>query len=154
MRQKALRVTSIVLLIAVLFTFIQSDTVQASQRRRQKVRVPKATSSAKNSPPAIKDDAAIYDLGVDVKKTPFGKVVILTNREKAPIAIRKLTINDEWEVEKGNDNLLHSTKSWVSLPVELMLGDSVRVPISSYSREVIYIKLDTDKGTLRFKVNR
>lgn len=152
MGQRTLWIIIAVALIAIPSTFIQGAAVQASQRRRQKGRVLKVPAPVKHTSPASKGDAVAYDLSVEVKKTPFGKVVILTNREKVSITIRNLIINDEWKLEKGNDNLLHSTKSWVSLPIELMLGDSLRIPISSYKREIIYIKLDTDKGVLTFKV--
>jgi hypothetical protein len=88
-----------------------------------------------------------------VKSNPFGRLVILTNREKSPITIRKIIINDEWDV-KDNPNLLHSTKSWVSLPVEMKLGDTLRVPLTVYRRAIIYVDLETDKGALTFKVSR
>lgn len=79
--------------------------------------------------------------------------MVFTNREKVPVTIRKIMINEEYDYD-GNGNLLHSTRSWTTLPVELSLGDTLRVPIYPYKKAVIYIDIETDKGKLTYKVNK
>jgi hypothetical protein len=142
------------LILAVVISvppFTMSADAISIQRRKRKKAPPKATAPLKESPPA-KTAVSSYDMGVEIKPTPFGKVIILTNREKSPITVRRIVVNDEWEV-KGSD-LLHSTKSWTSLPVELRLGDQLRASLYTYDRAPIYIDLETDKGKFTFKVNK
>jgi hypothetical protein len=141
----------VLFVLTVISTGSFYSTAQSTQRRKRKKVVSKVTIPLKNSP-STKSAISSYDIGVEVKSTPFGKVIILTNREKALITIRRIVVNDEWEI-KGS-NLLHSTKSWTSLPVELKLGDELRASIYSYDRAPIYIDLDTDKGKFTFKVNK
>ena len=133
-----------------VLTIASGANAQSSARRKRKKVASKVITAVKNSPPA--SNAVSHDIGVVVKATPFGQVVMLTNREKSPITIRKIIINDEWEI-KDNPNLLHSTESWTSLPAELKLGDTLDVPVSQYRRAVIYVNLETNKGILTFKVN-
>lgn len=140
------------LIVASFVLTIASDAdAQSSARRKRKKAAAKVSTPVKNSP-SVKPTTSSYDMGVEVKSTPFGKVIVLTNREKTTITIHKIVVNDEWEV-KGSD-LLHSTKSWTSLPVELKLGDELRASLYSYDRAPIYIDLDTDKGKFTFKVNK
>jgi hypothetical protein len=151
MKRKYKWITLFLALVTSIPTFTISATALSLQRRKRKKTPSNATVPLKNSP-STKSAVSSYDIGVEVKSTPFGKVVILTNREKDTITIRKVVINDEWEI-KGS-NFLHSTKSWTSLPVELKLGDEVRAGVYPYQREVIYVDLETDKGKLTFKVNK
>lgn len=138
-------------LVTSIPIFTMNAGALSLQRRKRKKSPSKVTAPIKNSPPA-KTAISSYDIGVEVNSSFFGKVIILTNREKDTITIRKIVINDEWEIKSSN--MLHSTKSWTSLPVELKLGDELRVPVSPYEREVIYIDLETDKGKLTFKVKK
>jgi hypothetical protein len=151
MRQRFLWLALSVSSFLLIFTL--SDSTQATQRRKQKRNSSKVVAPAKKTPHAIKESTPSHDIGIEVKSNPFGRLIILTNREKSPITIRKIIVNDEWDV-KDNPNLLHSTKSWVSLPVELKLGDTLRVPLTVYRRAIIYVDLETDKGALTFKVSR
>jgi hypothetical protein len=151
MKQKHLWLTLILAIVASIPTFTLSADAFSIQRRKRKKAPSNITVPLKNSP-STKPAISSYDIGVELKSTPFGKVIILTNREKEPITIRKIVVNDEWEV-KGSD-LLHSTKSWTSLPVELKLGDQLRASTYSYKRAVVYVDLDTDKGKFTFKVNK
>lgn len=151
MKRKYRWLTLILAIVASIPTFtIRADTL-SQQRRKRKKAPSKVTVPIKNSP-SIKSAISSYDIGVEVKSTPFGKVIILTNREKTSITINKIVVNEEWEI-KGS-NLLHSTKSWTSLPVELKLGDVLRASLYAYDRAPIYIDLDTDKGKFTFKVNK
>lgn len=136
-------------IVTLIMTFTMDTTAQSVQRRKRKKTPAKTSATIKNSS-ASKEPVSSHDIGVEVQSTPFGKVVILTNREKSPITVRQIVINDEWEIKSST--LLHSTKSWTSLPVELMLGDTLRVSVSPYKRDVIYVDLYTDKGKLTFKV--
>ncbi|MDT4953732.1 MAG: hypothetical protein QOJ02_1870 [Acidobacteriota bacterium] len=151
MKRKYRWLTLFLVLIASIPIFTISTDALSIQRRKRKKPPTKVTAPIKNSPPT-KNIVSSYDMSVEVKSTPFGKVVILTNREKDTITIRKVVINDEWEI-KGS-NFLHSTKSWTSLPVELKLGDELRAGVYPYEREVIYVDLETDKGKMTFKVNK
>ena len=151
MKRKCRWLTLILTIVATTSTFIMSADALSIQRRKRKKTPSNITVPLKNSP-STKAAFSSYDIGVEVKSTPFGKVIILTNREKAPITIQKIVVNDEWEI-KGS-NLLHSTKSWTSLPVELKLGDQLRASVYSYDRAVVYVDLDTDKGKFTFKVNK
>jgi hypothetical protein len=137
--------------VASISAFTVSADALSIQRRKRKKTSSKVTAPLKTSPPA-KAAVSSYDMGVEVKSTPLGKVIVLTNREKTLITINKIVVNDEWEV-KGSD-LLHSTKSWTSLPVELKLGDQLRASLYTYDRAPIYIDLETDKGKFTFKVNK
>lgn len=154
MRFNIRKVALTVLLTALLSVFSPSASTQSPQKRRLKGKASKAAAPVRSSSPSPRDNASSHNLNVEVKKTPFGKVIILTNRDKRPVTIRKITINDEMEPAKGGEDLLHSTKSWVSLPVELRLGDTLRVPTRPYRREIIYVDLDTDKGALTFKISK
>lgn len=136
---------------ALVPTFTTEATANSIQRRKGKRSPSRVTAPVKNSP-STKEAISSHDIGVEIKSTPFGRVVVLTNREKSAITISKIVINDEWEIKSSD--LLHSTKSWTSLPVKLKLGDTLRAPVSPYKRAVIYINLDTDKGKFTFKVNK
>lgn len=150
MQRKYRWITLILAIVTSIQTFtMRTDALSMQKRKRKKT--PSNITVPKNSP-SIKIAISSYDMGVEVKPTPFGKVIILTNREKDTITIRKIMINDEWEI-KGS-NFLHSTKSWISLPVELKLGDELRAPVYPYERAVIYVDLETDKGKFTFKVNK
>src|SRR5215213_5211289 len=118
MKSKYRWLTITLAVLASIPTFTTSADALSIQRRKRKKATSKVTVPLKDS---SSNKAAIpsYDMGVEVKSTPFGKVIVLTNREKSPITVSRILVNDEWEV-KGSD-LLHSTKSWTSLPVELKL---------------------------------
>ena len=151
MKRKYRWLTLILAIVASIPTFtISADALSIQKRKRKKA--PSKVTAPLNNSPSTKTAVSSYDIGVEIKPTPFGKAIIITNREKAPITIQKIVVNDEWEIT-GSD-FLHSTKSWTSLPVELKLGDQLRASTYSYDRAVIYVDLATDKGKFTFKVNK
>lgn len=149
------KIQVLALLLLTIFTpssLLHNSYAQASKNRR----IRRGTS--KSTPPAkilsrSNSNTSNHDIGVEVVATKLGGVIILTNREKESVTIRKIVVNDEHDYA-GNGNLLHSTRSWTTLPVDLSLGDTLRVPIYPYKKAIIYIDIQTDKGTFTYKVNK
>lgn len=153
--RRRLKVTVLLLSVMALLTATNLSASARTIQNRKKKRIPssRVTTPKKAAPPASENVARNYDIGIEVVPTRFGRVLVITHREEVPITIRNITINNERSY-RDNENLLHSTHSWISLPAELKLGDTLRVPIHPYKKAVIYVGLDTNKGELTFKLGK
>jgi len=120
------------------------------------------SKTAAKTPPQQKSKAAEYDLDVGIEKARLGilgviptrfttLVLSITNRDKRSVSIRKVMVNEEYEIsEKGEWR--HSSNPQVSFPVVLELGDKLRKDIYPYAKEVIYVDIETDSGVQRIKL--
>lgn len=153
MSHKKPRLITLLLAIAtILSTSLWISDGAAAQHRR---RNPQARKVSSNKAPAPAPKPEPYDIDVEVVTghimftdltTPMLKV---THRDRRPIIIRKVTVNDEWVV---TSKMHHSTHDIVSLPVEMRLGDTLEWAVyPPYKKEVVYVDLDTDVGVLQFK---
>ena len=53
------------------------------------------------------------------------RVLVIVNRDKRPVEIRKVTLNEEYEFAGSKIKMKHSEKGYVYLPVTLKLGESL-----------------------------
>lgn len=81
------------------------------------------------------------------------KVLVIVNRDKRPIEIRKVTLNEEYEFAGSKIKMKHSEKGYFYLPVTLKLGESLEnVFPDDYKKQVVYVDLETDSGVRQFKI--
>lgn len=81
------------------------------------------------------------------------RVLVIVNRDKRPIEIRKVTLNEEYEFAGSKIKMKHSEKGYFYLPVTLKLGESLEnVFPDDYKKQVVYVDLETDSGVRQFKI--
>lgn len=81
------------------------------------------------------------------------RVLVIVNRDKRPIEIRKVTLNEEYEFAGSKIKMKHNEKGYVYLPVTLKLGESLEnVFPDDYKKQVVYVDLETDSGVRQFKL--
>jgi hypothetical protein len=165
--QRTLKGIVVLSAVAVVLALSSAVSAQHHRVRHRTAAKPAPVAAAKTAPPPATNTAAAPTSGTAVKSTTaatpdlsvtvahnfFGSSLVLGNRDKRPLTVRKLVINEEWSPGAGKD-MLHSTRGWVALPVELQLGDTLRVGVGDYARAIIYIDLDTDRGAFTFKVGK
>lgn len=81
------------------------------------------------------------------------RVLVIVNRDKRPVEIRKVTLNEEYEFAGSKIKMKHSENGYVYLPVTLKLGESLEnVFPDYYKKQVVYVDLETDAGVQQFKI--
>lgn len=151
------RLALLLIVFASLFgSVVLPERASAQRRRRGTAAVKKPHVRKAADAPAPKLEP--YDLSVEVVTgrilftdltTPM---LMVTNRDRRPVTIRKVKVNDDWDVQNP---VRHSTLGILKLPVELKLGDKIEWAVyPPYKKEVVYVELDTDVGVLTFKVGR
>jgi hypothetical protein len=122
----------------------------------------KTTKAIADIPPRQESKAAEYDLDVGIEKAKLGilgviptkfttLVLSITNRDKRSVTIRKVMVNEEYEIS-GKEEWHHSSKPRVSFPVVLELGDRLSRDIYPYKKEVVYVDIETDAGVQKIKL--
>jgi hypothetical protein len=134
--------------------WLPNRTATAQHRRRKS---PARKTSAAKAPTPVPTPVP-YDVAVEVVTghimftdltTPMLKV---THRDRRPLTIRKVTVNDEWVVTSA---MRHSTHGVIHLPAEMRLGDTLEWAVyPPYKKEVVYVDLDTDAGVQHFKLGK
>lgn len=81
------------------------------------------------------------------------RVLVIVNRDKRPVEIRKVTLNEEYEFAGSKIKMKHDEKGYVYLPVTLKLGEYLEnVFPDDYKKQVVYVDLETDSGVRQFKL--
>lgn len=81
------------------------------------------------------------------------RVLVIVNRDKRPVEIRKVTLNEEYEFAGSKIMMKHNEKGYVYLPITLKLGESLENTFrDDYTKQVIYVDLETDSGVRQFKL--
>jgi hypothetical protein len=134
-----------------------SFAIFGGQRRARK-----STKKTIAKTPQQKSKTVEYDLDVGIEKARLGimgviptrfttLMLAITNRDKRSVTIRKVFVNEEYEIS-GKGEWEHSSKPSVSFPVVLELGDKLTTRIYPYAKEVIYVHIETDSGVQRIKL--
>ena len=153
-------------LLALLSFAAFADTSALGQQRKTKKPAPKKTaqnpslseqeSKLSQQTPQISE----RDISVKIERRKnliftrlTSRVLVIVNRDKRPVEIRKVTLNEEYEFAGSKIKMEHSEKGYVYLPVTLKLGESLEnVFPDDYKKQVIYVDLETDSGVRQFKL--
>lgn len=152
-------------LAAMLVWTIQIET-HAQQRKPRKTKAKTAAKTVQSKPEAKtlrsnQADAADYDVSVKIEnrkssilKTVTSRVLIIVNRDKRPLTICKVILNEEYEFAGKEIKMKHSENGYVYLPIELKLGESLEnIFPDDYRKTVVYVDLETDAGVRQFKID-
>lgn len=152
--------------IALLSLVALADTSAFGQQRKPKK---PATKKTAQKPPQAERKAKLSqqtpqtserDISVKIERRKnliftrlTSRVLVIVNRDKRPVEIRKVTLNEEYEFAGSKIKMKHSEKGYVYLPVTLKLGESLEnVFPDDCKKQVIYVDLETDSGVRQFKI--
>jgi len=153
-------------LLALLSLVAFADTSAFGQQRKSKKPTTKKTTqktvqsgretNVSKSTPQISE----RDISVKIERRKnliftrlTSRVLVIVNRDKRPIEIRKVTLNEEYEFAGSKIKMKHGEKGYVYLPVTLKLGESLEnVFPDDYKKRVVYVDLETDSGVRQFKI--
>ena len=164
--------TSFVITVISIFVFLtaqQGKVVAQTKAKTSKTRkrvvsqkpFAKIEASKPKEPQASKAKENDYDLGVtfqvDQGRFLFAPYkfasVVITNRDKRPVTIKKIMANGELQLEIGlgfNDN-----PDKAKFPKVLTIGDKITViPSTDYNKELIFIDILTDLGVQSYKARQ
>ena len=155
-----------ILLLALLSLAAFAETSALGQQRKTKKPATKKTAqktvqskreaNASQSTPQISK----RDISVKIERRKnlvftqlTSRVLVIVNRDKSPVEIRKVTLNEEYEFAGSKIKMKHSEKGYVYLPITLKLGESLEnVFPDDYKKQVVYVDLETDSGVRQFKL--
>jgi hypothetical protein len=128
----------------------------ATKKTAQKASQPGRESNVSQSTPHTSE----RDISVKIERRKnliftrlTSRVLVIVNRDKRPVEIRKVTLNEEYEFAGSKIMMKHSEKGYVYLPVTLKLGESLENTFrDDYKKQVIYVDLETDSGVRQFKL--
>ncbi len=153
-------------LLALLSFAAFADTSALGQQRKtkkpatkkiiQKTAQPEREADASRSTPQTSE----RDISVKIERRKnliftrlTSRVLVIVNRDKRPVEIRKVTLNEEYEFAGSKIKMKHSEKGYIFLPVTLILGESLEnIFPDDYKKQVIYVNLETDSGVRQFKL--
>lgn len=153
-------------LLALLSFATFADTSALGQQRKakkpatkkiiQKTAQPKRETDVFQSSPQTSE----RDISVKIERRKnliftrlTSRVLVIVNRDKRPVEIRKVTLNEDYEFAGSKIKMKHGEKGYVYLPVTLKLGESLEnVFPDDYKKQVIYVDLETDSGVRQFKI--
>ncbi len=159
---KKLFISFIALLLLVAFT----DTSAFGQQRKTKKPTTKKIAQKPSQPkrevnlPPQTPQISERDISVKIERRKnliftrlTSRVLVIVNRDKRPVEVRKVTLNEEYEFAGSKIKMKHSEKGYVFLPVTLKLGESLEnIFPDDYKKQVIYVDLETDSGVRQFKL--
>lgn len=159
---KKLFISLLVLLSLVAFA---DTTVLGQQRKTKKPTTKKTAQKPVQSEREAKlsqktPQTAERDISVKIERRRnllftrlTSRVLVIVNRDKRPVEIRKVTLNEEYEFAGSKIKMKHSENGYVYLPVTLKLGESLEnVFPDDYKKQVVYVDLETDSGVRQFKI--
>lgn len=128
----------------------------ATKKTAQKTAQPEREANASRSTPQTSE----RDISVKIERRQnliftrlTSRVLVIVNRDKRPVEIRKVTLNEEYEFAGSKIKMKHSEKGYVFLPITLKLGESLEnIFPDDYKKQVVYVDLDTDSGVRQFKL--
>lgn len=152
--------------LALLSLVAFADTSALGQQRKTKKTTTKKTaqkpsqSEREGKLPQQTPQISERDISVKIERRKnliftrlTSRVLVIVNRDKRPVEIRKVTLNEEYEFAGTKIKMKHSEKGYVYLPVTLKLGESLEnVFPDDYKKQVIYVDLETDSGVRQFKI--
>ena len=149
-------------LSALLLLAAFSDISALGQQRKTKKPATKKTGQLKREANASQPTSQILERDISVKierrknlvfTRLTSRVLVIVNRDKRPLEIRKVTLNEEYEFAGSKIKMKHSEKGYVYLPVTLKLGESLEnVFPDDYKKQIVYVDLETDSGVRQFKL--
>lgn len=153
-------------LLALLSLVAFADTSASGQQRKTKKTTTKKTaqkpaqSERKNKVSQSTPQISERDISVKIERRKnliftrlTSRVLVIVNRDKRPVEIRKVTLNEEYEFAGSKIKMKHSEKGYVYLPVTLKLGESLEnIFPDDYKKQVVYVDLETDSGVRQFKL--
>ena len=159
---KKLFISLLVLLSLVVF----ADTSAFGQQRKTKKLTTKKTAQKSSQPEQNANlsqqtsQISERDISVKIERRKnliftrlTSRVLVIVNRDKRQVEIRKVTLNEEYEFAGSKIKMKHSEKGYVYLPVTLKLGESLEnVFPDDYKKQVVYVDLVTDSGVRQFKL--
>jgi hypothetical protein len=102
----------------------------ATKKTAQKTAQPEREANASRSTPQTSE----RDISVKIERRQnliftrlTSRVLVIVNRDKRPVEIRKVTLNEEYEFAGSKIMMKHSEKGYVYLPVTLILGESLEI---------------------------
>ena len=153
-------------LLALLSFAAFADTSALGQQRRtkkpatkkiiQKNAQPEREANLSRSTPEPSES----DISVKIERRQnliftrlTSRVLVIVNRDKRPVEIRKVTLNEEYEFAGSKIMMKHGEKGYVYLPVTLKLGEYLENTFrDDYKKRVVYVDLETDSGMRQFKL--
>jgi hypothetical protein len=155
-----------ILLLALFSLVAFADTSVLGQQRKTKKSATKKSAQktvqsereAKLSRPTSQISERDISIKIERRQNLLftrltSRVLVIVNRDKRPIEIRKVTLNEEYEFAGSKIMMKHSENGYVYLPVTLKLGESLEnVFPDDYKKQVVYVDLETDSGVRQFKI--
>lgn len=128
----------------------------ATKKNAQKTAQSEREAKVSQSTPQISE----RDISVKVERRKnliftrlTSRVLVIVNRDKRPVEIRKVTLNEEYEFAGSKIKMKHSEKGYVYLPITLKLGESLEnIFPDDFKKQVVYVDLETDSGVRQFKI--
>lgn len=149
-------------LLALLSLAAFTDISVLGQQRKAKKPTTKKNAQSKREAKASQPTSQISEPDISVKierrknlifARLTSRVLVIVNRDKRPVEIRKVTLNEEYEFAGSRIKMKHSEKGYVYLPVTLKLGESLEnIFPDEYKKQVVYVDLETDSGVRQFKL--
>lgn len=153
-------------LMALLSLVAFADTSAFGQQRKTKKPTTKKIAQKPSQPerevnlPPQTPQISERDISVKIERRKnliftrlTSRVLVVVNRDKRSVEIRKVTLNEEYEFAGSKIKMKHSEKGYVYLPVTLKLGESLEnIFPEDYKKQVVYVDLETDSGVRQFKI--
>lgn len=152
------------LILLSLAAFVDTSAL-GQQRKTKKPTTKKITQKTAQPQPEAKLSQQTHqtserDISVKIERRKnliftrlTSRVLVIVNRDKRPVEIRKVTLNEEYEFAGSRIKMKHSEKGYVYLPVTLKLGESLEnIFPDDYKKQVVYVDLETDSGVRQFKL--